>query len=63
MMVKMNLNTSLSAHTDLNLYFGIDNFTNTQYPIFVFVNQLPDAYLPGPLNATYYGGINLKYNF
>jgi iron complex outermembrane recepter protein len=60
---KIGFQHSLSNHFDLNLYFGVDNITNTQYPIFVFVNQLPDAYLPGPDKATYYGGVNLKYNF
>jgi iron complex outermembrane recepter protein len=60
---KIGYQQSLSHHFDLNIYFGIDNIGGTQYPIFVFVNQLPDAYLPGPLNATYYGGVNLKYNF
>ena len=29
----------------------------------VGTNQLPDAYLPGPLKANYFGGINFKYNF
>ena len=60
---KIGFQRSLSPHFDLNVYFGIDNIGGTQYPIFVFINQLPDAYLPGPLNATYYGGLNLKYNF
>ncbi len=60
---KIGYQGSLSRHFDLNLYFGIDNITAQQYPIFVFVNQLPDAYLPGPLKATFYGGVNLKYNF
>lgn len=60
---KIGYQHSLSGHFDLNVYFGVDNITSTQYPIFVFVNQLPDAYLPGPLKATYYEGINLKYNF
>ena len=60
---KIGYQNSLSRHFDLNLYFGIDNITAQQYPIFVFVNQLPDAYLPGPLKATFYGGLNLKYNF
>ena len=60
---KIGFRQSLSKHFDVNLFFGIDNVTNTQYPIFVFVNQLPDAYLPGPLKANYYGGANLKYNF
>jgi iron complex outermembrane receptor protein len=60
---KIGYQHSLSNHFDLNVYFGIDNITNTQYPIFVFVNQIPDVYLPGPDKATYYGGVNLKYNF
>jgi iron complex outermembrane receptor protein len=60
---KIGFQHSLSNHFDLNLYFGVDNITSTQYPIFVFVNQLPDAYLPAPDKANYYGGINLKYNF
>lgn len=54
---------NISRHIDVNLYFGIDNITNTQYPIFVFINQLPDAYLPGPLKANYYGGLSVKYKF
>ncbi|KAA9038427.1 TonB-dependent receptor [Ginsengibacter hankyongi] len=60
---KVGFQHSLSNHFDLNVYFGIDNITQTQYPIFVFVNQLPDAYLPAALNANYYGELNLKYNF
>jgi iron complex outermembrane receptor protein len=41
---------------------GINNIGGTKYPMMVFVNQLPDAYLPAPPNAVVYGGINLKYN-
>jgi iron complex outermembrane recepter protein len=53
----------LSNHFDADLYFGINNITGTQYYYMVFVNQLPDAYLPAPNKANYFGGINLKYNF
>jgi iron complex outermembrane receptor protein len=60
---KIGYQHSLSGHFDLNMYLGADNITGTQYPIFVFVNQLPDAYLPGPMKTTYYGGVSLKYNF
>lgn len=60
---KIGYNHSLSAHFDLNAYFGVNNIGKTKYPIMVFINQIPDAYLAGPLNANYYGGINLKYNF
>jgi iron complex outermembrane recepter protein len=29
----------------------------------VFLNQLPDAYLPAPNEINYFGGVNLKYTF
>jgi iron complex outermembrane receptor protein len=60
---KMGFRRSLSAHFDLDAFFGTNNITGIQYPIMIFVNQIPDAYLPAPLNAVYYGGLNLKYNF
>ena len=60
---KFGFKRSLSVHCDLDLYFGINNITGTQYPYMVFVNQLPDAYLPAPYKANYFGGINFKYNF
>ena len=55
----------------MDLYFGVNNITGSQYAIKVFVNQLVnplsktagDAYIPGPRKANYYGGLNLKYNF
>ena len=48
---------------DFDLYVGVNNITNTKYPIMVFVNQIPDAYMAAPLKANYFGGLNLKYNF
>jgi iron complex outermembrane receptor protein len=60
---KIGFKTSLSKHFDLDLYAGGQNLTNTKYFIMVFVNQLPDAYIPAPRNANLFGGINLKYNF
>jgi iron complex outermembrane receptor protein len=60
---KLGFQHSLSNHFDLNLYFGVNNIANSKYPIMVFVNQIPDAYIAGPRYANYYGGINLKYNF
>lgn len=60
---KLGFQKSLSAHCDLDLFFGINNIGGVRYPLMVFSNQLPDAYLPGPLKANYYGGINFKYNF
>jgi len=60
---KLGYQKALSKHFDADFYFGINNITGTQYPFMVFANQLPDAYLPAPLKANYFGGINLKYNF
>ncbi|HEX8459959.1 MAG TPA: TonB-dependent receptor, partial [Segetibacter sp.] len=60
---KIGINRSISKHFNIDAFFGIDNITNTQFPYMIFVNQLPDAYLPAPLKANYYGGVNLKYNF
>ena len=60
---KVGLQQTLSSHFDLDVYFGVNNITSTQYPIKIFVNQLPDAFVPGPAKANYFGGVNLKYIF
>lgn len=60
---KLGFQKSLSAHCDLDLFVGINNIGGVKYPLMVFANQLPDAYLPGPAKANYFGGINFKYNF
>ena len=59
---KLGFRTSID-HFSLDVYAGIDNMLETQYYYMVFLNQLEDAYLPAPLKAAVYGGINLKYNF
>ena len=68
---RIGIKQILGAHFDLDVFVGVNNITNTQYPIKVFINQLTnpfsrtagDAYIPGPRKANYYGGVNLKYNF
>jgi iron complex outermembrane receptor protein len=60
---KIGIQQHFAKHFDIDAYFGAQNITETQYPLMIFVNQLPDAYLPAPLKAVYFGGINLKYNF
>ncbi len=60
---KLGFRHSIAAHFDVDVFFGANNITNTKYPIMVFVNQLPDAYIAAPRYANVYGGINLKYNF
>lgn len=60
---KMGIRRSLSSHFDIDASFGINNITGQKYPLMIFVNQLPDAYIPAPPKAVVFGGINLKYNF
>jgi iron complex outermembrane receptor protein len=48
---------------NLDVYVGANNITGTQYYQMVFVNQLPDAYIPAPNEINFFGGINLKYTF
>ena len=60
---KIGYQGTLSSRFDLNVYFGANNLTSQKYPIAVFANQLPDAYIVGPVKTNYFGGINLNYNF
>jgi len=60
---KIGFRHDLGRKFNVNMSFGVNNITNAQYPLMVFVNQLPDAYLAGPAKANYYGGLNLTYNF
>jgi iron complex outermembrane receptor protein len=50
-------------HIGIDAYVGFNNITQNQNYAMVFVNQLPDAYLPAPNKANYFGGINLRYIF
>jgi iron complex outermembrane receptor protein len=59
---KIGIRHTIAARLDMDVFFGANNLTGTQYPYMVFVNQLPDAYLPAPPKAVVFGGINLKYN-
>ncbi len=59
---KIGFQRSLSSRFDMDLYFGENNITGTQYYYMVFVNQLPDAYIPAPYRANYFGGLNIRYH-
>ncbi len=59
---KLGVKQSFSRF-DLDVHFGINNITGVQYYYMIFVNQLPDAYLPAPRNPMYFGGLKLTYNF
>lgn len=60
---KIGFARSLGRHFDIDASFGASNITNTKYPIMVFINQLPDAYIAAPRNANCFGSLKLKYNF
>lgn len=60
---KIGFKIKVINHLDIDASAGVTNATNVQYYQMVFNNQLPDAYLPAPINATFFGGLNLKYTF
>lgn len=61
--MKLGYRKSISTHFDIDAFFGVNNITGTKYPLMVFINQLPDAYIPAPTKAVVFGGLNLRYNF
>ncbi len=50
-------------HIGIDAYVGSNNMTSNQNYAMVFLNQLPDAYLPAPRKINFFGGVNLKYIF
>jgi iron complex outermembrane receptor protein len=60
---KLGVRRTIAKHVELDVYAGANNITGTQYYYMVFLNQLPDAYLPAPREINYFGGINLRYIF
>jgi len=59
---KLGMERTLGGRFGLDAFFGVNNITGTRYPIMVFVNQLPDAYIPAPPKAVIFGGVSLKYS-
>ncbi len=60
---KVGFRKTFGEHFNLDAYFGANNITSQQYYQMVFVNQLPDAYLPAAKDINYFGGVNFKYIF
>ena len=58
---KLGYQHDLGQKIGLDLYFGMNNITGEQYYQMVFLNQLPDAYLPGPREANFFGGVRINY--
>ena len=59
---KIGYKRTISKFT-FDIYAAANNITSTQYYYMVFLNQLPDAYIPAPNEINFFGGVNLKYNF
>ncbi|HET7360446.1 MAG TPA: TonB-dependent receptor, partial [Salinimicrobium sp.] len=60
---KIGFHTHFLDHFDLELFAGAKNILENQYYTMVFINQLPDAYIPGPTGINIYEGIDLRYVF
>jgi iron complex outermembrane receptor protein len=60
---KIGVHYLLAKHFDIDVFYGANNITSQQYYYMVFLNQLPDAYLPAPNEINFYGGINFKFIF
>jgi iron complex outermembrane recepter protein len=60
---KIGFRKTFMKHFGVDIYAGANNITSEKYYYMVFLNQLPDAYLPAPNEINYFGGINLKYTF
>jgi len=60
---KWGYQKTLSSHWMLDASYLLNNITNTQYATMVFVNQLPDAYVPAPDKINGAFSVQFKYTF
>ncbi len=60
---KLGYKHEFGKHLGLDTYFGLNNITQNQNYAMVFLNQLPDAYIPAPNKINCFGGLNIKYIF
>ncbi|RYY40816.1 MAG: TonB-dependent receptor [Chitinophagaceae bacterium] len=60
---KVGFRRAFGKHFDLDASVAGSNLTGVKNYMMVFINQLPDAYVPNALDAQWFGNISLKYNF
>ncbi|MBL7891083.1 MAG: TonB-dependent receptor [Bacteroidia bacterium] len=60
---KLGFHKTFVKHFDIDIFYGLINITEQKYAYMVFLNQLPDAYMPAPNVMNYFAGANLKYIF
>jgi iron complex outermembrane receptor protein len=58
---KIGYEGKLISRLSISASVGINNITGVQYPIMVFVNQLPDAYIAAPLKAQAFATVGAKW--
>lgn len=59
--MKIGYRSNVGERWNLDVSFGVNNLTGEKYPMMVFVNQLPDAFIPAPPKAVVFGGVQVKY--
>lgn len=60
---KIGFRKTIFTHLTADGFLGAINISGTKYYTMVFINQLPDAYIPASKEINYFGGLNLKYTF
>lgn len=60
---KAGYQRNLNHHWMLDISYFLNNLTNIQYPTMVFVNQLPDAYVPAPDVSNGALTVQVRYTF
>ena len=60
---KLGFKRNISSQWNIDVSLGVNNITAVKYPIMVFVNQIPDAYIAGPRKANYFAAVKLDFIF
>ena len=58
---KAGIRHTWADHFETDLFAGANNLTGSRYYYMLFINQLPDAYIPAPPEVNFFAGVNLRY--
>lgn len=61
--LKIGYRKQLTKKWKTDASIGINNLTGVNYPLMVFVNQLPDAFTPAPPRAVWFAALTINYFF
>lgn len=59
---KLGYQENISRQFSVDCFVGVTNILGVKYPMMVFANQMPDAYVPAPVKPVVFGGVNFKWN-